>query len=166
MSAVSHTYNAVMSPRLSGIYLFFPIKSAQCLFLQGATSSLIPRHQACKSTHHLAAMSQAPWAQTMSLQLVSPLQGLTQRRCPVNPHWFTDAQYWQKKLGSALSVSFLKIFSINPRDAGRSWQPDQKQEKWQENLEFRELCLWQDKYIGSPDPLRKLQMLWYPPYKI
>ena len=46
MSAVSHTYNAVMSPHLPGIYLFFP-KSAQCLLLQGATSSLIPRHLAC-----------------------------------------------------------------------------------------------------------------------
>ena len=110
VSAVSHTYNAVMSLRLPGICLFFPIKSAQCLFLQGATSSLIPRHQACKSTHHLAAMSQSPWAQTMSLQLVSPLQGLTQRRYPVNPHWFADAPYWQKNLGQLFQYLSLRSF--------------------------------------------------------
>lgn len=39
-------------------------------------------------------------------------------------------------------------------------------EKWQENLEFRELCLWQEKYIGSPGPPEETPDALVSPYKI
>lgn len=98
------------------------------------------------------------------VQLVSPLQGLTQRRYPMNSYWVIDSPCWQTNLGRLFSIFPYHLFT-KPRRCWQSWQADEEWEKQQETLGFRELCVWQEKYLGSPDPLRNPQILPYPTYK-
>lgn len=87
-----------------------------------------------------------PWGTEYVCSTCIPSSGLDTEKVPNESSLIYRFSMLANKPGSAFSISFLKIFKINPRDAGRSWQADQKWEKQQETLEFRELCVWQEKY--------------------
>lgn len=135
-----------MPSHLPGIGLFLPITSDN-VTSSGELLPLIPRHLVHDDLRALITLQcHSPLGHRVCLFNLYPLFRAWHRE---GAQWIlTDYQFSMlaNKPGSAFSISFLKIFKINPRDAGRSWQADQKWEKQQETLEFRELCVWQEKY--------------------